>query len=86
MQKICIVDLTEDERNELRGLNKKSKSSARKVARTHILMLADEDATDKPIATALHVGKATVERTRKRFVEGNLARALSQTPPAKPVA
>lgn len=80
MQKIYIVDLTEDERSELRDLIKKGKPSARKVARAHILLLADEGATDKAIATALHVGKATVERIRKRFVEGNLARALNEDP------
>ena len=28
----------------------------------------------------MHVGKATVERTRKRFVEGNLPRALNEDP------
>jgi transposase len=79
-QKIYIVDLKEDERSELRDLIKKGKPSARKVARAHILLLADEGATDKAIAAALHVGRATVERTRKRFVEGNLARALNEDP------
>jgi transposase len=80
MQKIYIVDLTEDERSELHDLIKQGKPSARKVARAHILLLADEGATDKAIAAALHVGKATVERTRKRFIEGNLPRALNEDP------
>lgn len=80
MRKIYVVDLTEDERSELRELIKKGKPSARKVARAHILLLADEGATDKEIATSLHVGDATVERTRKRFVEGNLVRALNEDP------
>jgi transposase len=79
-QKIYIVDLTEDERSELRDLIKKGSPSARKVARAHILLLADEGATDKAIAGSLHVGKATVERTRKRFIEGNLERALNEDP------
>lgn len=80
MQKLYIVNLTEDERSELRDLIKQGKPAARKVARAHILLLADEGATDKAIAASLHVGKATVERTRKRFVEGNLARALNEDP------
>jgi len=79
-QKIHIVDLTEDERNELRDLIKKGNPSARKVARAHILLLADEGVTDQAIAASLHVGKATAERTRKRFVEGNLERALNEDP------
>jgi len=79
-KKIYIVDLTEDERGELLDLIKKGKPSARKVARSHILLQADEGATDKVIAVSLHVGRATVERTRKRFVEGNLERALNEDP------
>jgi len=79
-KKIYIVDLTEDERSELHRMIKKGKLSARKVTRVHILLQADEGATDKAIAASLHVGKATVERVRKRFVEGNLARALNEDP------
>jgi len=79
-KKIYIVELTEDERSELRDLIRKGKPSARKVARAHILLQADECATDKAIAASLHVGKATVERTRKRFVEGNLTQALNEDP------
>jgi hypothetical protein len=36
-QKIYIVDLTEDERNELHDLIKKGKPSARKVARAVLI-------------------------------------------------
>lgn len=48
-QKISIVDRIEDERNELRDLIKKGKPSVRKVARVHILLLADAGAADKAI-------------------------------------
>jgi transposase len=37
-------------------------------------------ATDAAIAAALHIGERTVERTRQRFVQGNLAFALSERP------
>jgi transposase len=40
--------------------------------------LADEDWTDKAIIEALHTGISTVERTRRRFVEGGVAHALSE--------
>lgn len=50
-----------------------------------MLQLADEDTTDEEIARALHLGKSTVERTRRRFVEVGLERALSDRPrPGKP--
>ena len=69
-KKKYIVDLTDDERAELLALLKKGKPGARKVARAHVLLLADEDQTDADIANSLHIGRATVERTRRKFVEG----------------
>ncbi len=80
MIKKYIVDLTEVERTQLLELVKKGKRSARKVTRAHVLLLADEGASDRAIAEALHVGRRTVERTRRRFVEGNLDWALSDRP------
>jgi len=79
-KKKYIVDLTEDERRELLDLTKKGKVSARRLNRAHILLQAADGATDHAIAHALHVGTATVERIRRRFVEGNLERALNEDP------
>jgi len=79
-KKRYLVDLDEDEQKELLDLVKKGKTSARKLNRAHILLQAQEGATDDVIAAALHVGRTTVEHTRKRFVEGNLERALSEDP------
>jgi transposase len=44
------------------------------------LLLADEGGADAAIAAALHVHRATVERTRPRFVEGGIERALHDRP------
>ena len=44
-----------------------------------ILLHADRGATDSEIVTALGAGRATVERTRRRFVEEGLA-ALNERP------
>jgi transposase len=74
------VDLTDDERTRLGAVVEKGKSSARKVRRAHLLLLAAEGRSDAAIASALHVGRATVERTRKRFVEEGLEAALSERP------
>jgi len=79
-KKKYLVDLTEAERAQLLDLVKKGKLSARKLNRAHILLQASEGATDETIAASLHIGQATVERTRKRFVEGNLERALNEDP------
>ena len=79
-KKKYIVDLTEAERQQLLDLTKKGKVSARKLNRAHILLQAADGATDLAIANALHVGTATVERMRRRFVVGNLERALNEDP------
>ena len=80
MAKKYIVDLSEAERTELRDLIKKGTARARRLSRAHSLLRADEHATDAAIAEALHVSIRTVERTRQKFVEGNLACALSERP------
>lgn len=78
-KKKYIVDLTADEREQLLQLTKRGKPSARKVTRARILLKAADELTDDQIATALDVGVATVERTRKRFVEAGLG-ALNERP------
>jgi putative transposase len=75
-----IVDLTVDEQEYLLNLVKKGKSTARKVARARVLLLADEGASDAEIAEAFHLGVSTVHRTRQRFVEEGLTAALSEQP------
>ena len=80
MRKKYVVDLTDDERATLRDLTKKGTTGARTISRAHILLHAADGATDQAIADALHVGRATVERTRQRFVAGNLERALHDLP------
>jgi transposase len=77
-KKLYIINLTDDERQQLLDLVKKGRAPARKLNRAHILLQAHDGAADEAIAASLHVGRATVERIRKRFVEGNLARALNE--------
>ena len=80
MAKRYIVTLTEDERAYLLALTKKGKIAARKLTHAHILLQADAGDIDVSIAAALHVGIATVERVRKRFVEEGLEAALNERP------
>ncbi len=80
MKKVYVVDLTKEEKAELLKLVGKGEARARKMNRAHILLLANEGRTDKDIAQALHTSPSTVERTRRRFVEGGLERALNESP------
>jgi hypothetical protein len=54
MKKVYVVDLTKEEKSELLKLVGKGEVRARKMNRAHILLLAEEDRTDKKIAKALH--------------------------------
>jgi transposase len=77
MRKLYVVNLTDEEHTTVRELVRKGTVSARKLTRAHILLHAHDGRSDQAIADALHIGRATVERVRKRFVEGNLERALN---------
>jgi transposase len=61
-------------------LTRKGTIAARKLARAHILRLADEGKLDAEIVSALGVGLSTVERTRRKYVEGGLDKALGERP------
>jgi transposase len=77
MAKKYIVELTEEEREQLRGMIHKGKGSARKMTRARILLLADEGKTDSEIGEALQTSVSTAEQIRERFVEGNVEGALN---------
>jgi transposase len=79
-KKLYVIDLTADERAELEALTRKGVVGARRMKRAQILLAADGSATDAEIVKALGVSRPTVERTRKRFVEGGLGRALNEDP------
>ena len=80
MAKIYRVDLTDEERTHLLKLIKSGEHSARQINRARILLLASEGKTDREIATGLHSSTPTVQRTRRRFVEGGLEGALNERP------
>jgi transposase len=79
-KKRYIVDLTNDEREQGLDLTRKGKVSARQVTRARIVLKADEGWTDEQIVAALDSSLSTVERTRRRFVEGGLPKALNDDP------
>src|SRR6202521_2394049 len=74
------VDLSQIERTALRALLSGGKHASRKLKRAQILLAADAGASDEEIARSVGVGGSTVYRTKRRFVEGNLERALSEEP------
>ena len=81
MGKTYRVTLTPTERDELGGVLRRGKADVRKLKHAQVLLKADQAEggpgwTDMRIAEAVGVGRATVERVRRRFVEEGLASAL----------
>ena len=74
------VELSQIERDQLAALLSGGKHASRKLKRAQILLAADAGASDEEIARNVAVGGSTVYRTKRRFVEGNLERALSEEP------
>ena len=88
MKKKDIVTLTEEERRMLQEMLSRGKAAARKLMHARILLKADVAAggpgwNDEAIAEALEVGRATVERVRKEFVEDGLDAALERRRPRR---
>src|ERR671939_1953462 len=74
------VELSQAERQALITLLGGGWHAARKIKRAQVLLAADTGQGDDAIAASLAVSVATVRRTKRRFVEGNLERALNEEP------
>jgi transposase len=74
------VTLTAPERAQLVTMMQGGKGPIRRLKRAQILLAADDGSTDEEIARNVAVGTSTVYRTKQRFVEENLERALSELP------
>ncbi len=74
------IELSQAEREALTMMLSGGKHAVRKLKRAQILLAADAGNSDDEIACTVAVGGSTVYRTKRRFVEGNLERALSEEP------
>lgn len=74
------VTLDTSERVQLVSMVLGGKGAVRRLKRAQILLAADNGSTDEEIARNVAVGTSTVYRTKQRFVEEGLERALSELP------
>jgi hypothetical protein len=86
--KIYRVTLTDEERANLTAIVNKGKGAARRITRSRILLLADENRADggwkdADIVQALGVHQRTVERIREKCVMLGIEAALNHTRPQK---
>ena len=71
--------LTDDEREQLRALTRRGTTSARRIRRARVLLLAADGLPDRRIAEAVGCCVATVENVRRRFAAARLG-ALDERP------
>ena len=77
------VRLSEEERQEIKGLVSRGRTAAYRQTHARILLLSDEvqgngAMRDEDIARSLQIGSATVERVRRRCVEEGIEAALGR--------
>jgi homeodomain-containing protein len=87
VQKKYVVRLTDQERDELKGVIKKLKGTGQKIRRAQILLKADADGpnwTDGRIAEAFSCRTRTVEKVRQRLVERGFEETLHRVERAQP--
>lgn len=88
----CKVMLSQDQRQHLEEVVSKGRSSARRIQRARVLLMADEEHPDgrwhdKQIAKILGIHRNTVARIRGRFVEQGgeaINRKPRESPPIAP--
>ncbi len=88
MPKKYKVTLTAEERQSLEQMVRAGRTPARTLTRARVLLKADcgegrEGWTDQRISEAVDVGRATVERIRRRFVEESFETALYSRRPGR---
>ena len=84
MAKIYTVKLTLEQRKMLHATVNKGSAKAQRQRRARTWLLAAAGRSDQAIAAALQIGRAAVERTRRRFFEEGLEAALSRRAQVRP--
>ena len=74
------LNLSKAERQGLEEIIRKGENKARVITRARILLLSNEGRTDQQVADALQIGRATVERIRRRAVREGVQIALVDRP------
>jgi transposase len=77
-----VVELTEADREELEKLVAGGTKLVRKLKRAQVLLAAHSGIQDAVIAQTVGSSSSTIYRTKRRFVEGGLDRALNDDPRA----
>lgn len=77
---MVLIKLKDDEEQYLQDFVKKGQKNARKLTRARILLLANKNKKNVEIVEILNVGRNTVGRTKKRYLEEGLQSAIEDKP------
>ena len=77
---MVLIKLKDDEEQYLQDFVKKGEKNARELKRALILLLANKKKKNIEIAEILNVGRNTVGRIKKRYLEEGLQSALEDKP------
>jgi len=82
------IGLTKSERAELMAVIDKGQHAAQTFRNAYILLNCDEGkyadkVTNEQISQVLKVGMRTIDRVKKKFIEGGMQAALSRTPSSR---
>jgi len=80
MNKQFHIQLTDEERKELKRLVESGRKLARKITRARVLLLADAGKKDREIAEALQITVQTAHKVRKRFFNERSVASLEEKP------
>lgn len=74
------ISFTEDEIKYLTDFIKRGRKSTRELTRARILLLIHDGKTEMEIKEILHICRATVSNTKKRYRKEGLQSSLSEKP------
>ena len=80
MKKKTQIHLKAKDRKRLNEIVKKGESKARKITRSHILLLSDKKESNGKISRTLDIAMLTIRRIQQRYVEGGLESAIEERP------
>lgn len=79
-KQLYAIELSEEQRGELKAMLGKGVLRARVMTRARILLLSDQGQTNRMIAAALQIAMGTVLNVQRRFMEHDLDNALHDRP------
>ncbi len=77
---IFVVNLTEEDREYLNQFIRCGKASARSLTHARVLLMADEEYSNKEIVEILRITRPTVNHIRKRYCQEGLDSTINDKP------